>query len=218
MRLLIIPLTLMALGFLLMSTLGSGVNIPESLDDLVPWLQGFEQWAWLAAGSVIAADSVLPMPSSPAMFTLGIVYGPWLGGVVGGVASVLAGLIGFGLVRALGHRGALWVVGDADLARAERFYERWGVAAVALGKAVGGPAEWVVILAGLSRMPTAQVLLGIGIGAFPAGFCMAWLGHMAIDRPELAGVLTLLIVLAVLVASHKLAPAPSTHGDLEEAP
>jgi uncharacterized membrane protein YdjX (TVP38/TMEM64 family) len=197
-RLLLVPLGLLAFGFTLMNTVGSGVEVPESMEEVAPWLRGFGSWAWLAAGGVITADSILPMPSAPAMFSLGVIYGPLLGGLVGSLASLLAGLIGFGIVRFMGPRGVRWLVGDADLARAETFYDRHGLVAVALGKAVGGPAEWVVILAGLSRMPTGRVVMAIALGAVPAGFVMAALGALAIDRPWLALVLTVTVAAAVV--------------------
>lgn len=204
MRLLIVPASFLAFGLTTAWALGERWQVPESLEAVVAWLRGYGEWAWLAASGVIAADAVLPMPSSPAMFTLGVIYGPALGGLVGGTASLVAGLAGFGLVRGLGPRGARWLVGAADLARAEAFYARWGFSAIALGKAVGGPAEWVVILAGLSRMPARKVMLAIAIGAFPAGFTMAALGALAVDRPALALGLTVAVVVAVLWLGRRL--------------
>jgi len=203
-RLLLIPLTFLVFGFTVMSTLGAGLEIPESLDAIVPWLQGYGAWAWLVAGGLIIADSIFPVPSSPAMMTLGVIYGPWVGGLMASIASTLAGLIGFGIVRFFGPRGLRFLVGDADLARAEGFYDRYGIAAVALGKAIGGPAEWVVLLAGVSRMPTGRVILAIAIGAVPAGFVMAALGSMAIDQPILAMGLTLGLAAGVVFAGPRL--------------
>ncbi|NNL65779.1 MAG: VTT domain-containing protein [Myxococcales bacterium] len=198
MRLLLVPLCFLGFGLTFMNTFGAGLEVPESLDEVVPWLRGYGDWAWLVAGGMITADSVLPMPSAPAMFTLGVIYGPVLGGLIASLASLLAGLIGYGLVRWLGPRGLRWLVGDADLVRAESFYDRYGIVAVALGKAIGGPAEWVVLLAGVSRMPTGQVVLAIALGAIPAGVVMAALGALAIDQPLLAFVLTVTIAAVVV--------------------
>jgi len=207
MRLLIVPLSFLAFGLTTAWALGERWQVPGSLDAVVAWLRSYGEWAWLAASGVIAADAVLPMPSSPAMFTLGVIYGPAFGGLVGGTASLAAGLAGFGLVRALGPRGARWLVGEADLARAEAFYARWGFSAIALGKAVGGPAEWVVVLAGLSRMPARTVVLAIAIGAFPAGFTMAALGALAVDEPALSLAITVVVAAAVLWLARRLARA-----------
>ncbi len=209
MRLLLIPLAFLAFGLTFMTTIGSGLEVPESMDEVAEWLRGYGPWAWAVAALVIAADSVLPMPTAPAMFVLGVIYGPLLGGFIGSAASTLAGAIGFGLVRFLGPRGARWVVGDADVARAEGFYDRYGLTAIVLGKAVGGPAEWVVLIAGLSRMPTSHVLLAIAVGAVPAGFVMATLGAMAIDRPWLSFGLTVGIAAAVVFAGQRLASVRS---------
>jgi uncharacterized membrane protein YdjX (TVP38/TMEM64 family) len=203
-RLLLVPLLFLAFGLTVANTVGAGAEIPESLDEVVAWLRGYGRWLWLAAAGLIVGDSLFPVPSAPAMFTLGLVYGPLLGGLVASVASMLAGLIGFGIVRFFGPRGLHFLVGDADLARAERFYDRYGIVAVALGKAVGGPAEWLVLLAGLSHMSAGRVVLAIAIGAVPAGFVMATLGTLAIDRPLLSAVLTVAIAAAVLFVGPRL--------------
>ena len=137
--------------------------------------------------------------------------GPSLGGLLGGVAATVAGLMGYGLTRALGRRGALYVVGERDLARAERFYERWGVYAVTLGRAIGGPLEWLILIAGISGMAFPRVLAGLIVGGFSAAFVNAWLGDLAVDRPLLA--VTLVLVLAVALAwlgRRLLSGAPHT--------
>ena len=70
--------------------------------------------------------------------------------------------------------------------------------------AVGGPAEWVVLLAGVSRMPTGRVILAIALGAVPAGFVMAGLGSMAIDQPMLAMGLTIGLAAILVFAGPRL--------------
>lgn len=198
MRLLLIPLLFISLSGLVALLLGSRLEIPGSFEEAVVWLRSFERWAWLVAMAVILGDFLLPLPSIPAIVTLGIIYGPLLGGLLGGIATTSAGLLGFGLTRALGRRGALFLVGEKDLARAQRFYDRWGVYAVALGRALGGPLEWLVLIAGISRMPFRRVLVALLAGGFSASFVTAWLGDLAVDRPGLA--ITLVLVLATAIA------------------
>jgi uncharacterized membrane protein YdjX (TVP38/TMEM64 family) len=69
---------------------------------------------------------------------------------------------------------------------------------VALGRAIGGPLEWLVLIAGISGMPFARALAALLAGGFSAAFVTAWLGDLAVDRPALA--LTLVLVLAVALA------------------
>jgi uncharacterized membrane protein YdjX (TVP38/TMEM64 family) len=197
-RLLLIPLCFVLLSALAALVLGERLEIPGSFAEAVAWLRSFERWAWAVAMAVIIGDFLLPLPSTPALVSLGIIYGPLLGGLLGGIATTSAGLLAFGLTRALGRRGALALVGEQDLARAQRFYDRWGIYAVALGRAIGGPLEWLVLIAGISGMPFARALAALLAGGFSAAFVTAWLGDLAVDRPALA--LTLVLVLAVALA------------------
>jgi uncharacterized membrane protein YdjX (TVP38/TMEM64 family) len=197
-RLLLIPLLFVLASGLFALVLGDRIEIPGSFAEAVAWLRSFERWAWAVAMAVIIGDFLLPLPSTPALVSLGIIYGPLLGGVLGGIATTSAGLLAFGLTRALGRRGALYLVGEQDLARAQRFYDRWGVYAVALGRALGGPLEWLVLIAGLSGMPVRRASVALLVGGFSASFVTAGLGDLAVDRPALA--ITLVLVLALALA------------------
>lgn len=204
MRLLIFPALLFGIAALLTWTLGDHLVFPESFDDVVVWLRGHGAYAWAVGGGVILADALLPVPSTPAMFSMGIIYGPLLGGLVCGTASVIAGLMGFGATRLLGRRAALYLVGEKDLQRTEAFYERWGLYAVVFGRAVGGPAEWAVILAGLSRMPFLHVLGALVLGGFVSGLVMAALGAAAVTQPLMAVAISSLLLGAMLIAGRWL--------------
>jgi uncharacterized membrane protein YdjX (TVP38/TMEM64 family) len=204
MRLLILPVVFVGLSAVLVWAFGDRVVLPEDTDGLVTWLRSHHSYAWIVGSGVILGDSLLPLPSAPAMYSMGIIYGWLLGGFVGGAASVVAGLVGFGATRALGRRGALLLVGEKDLQRTDAFYERWGLYAVAFGRAVGGPAEWAVILAGLSRMPFLPVLGALCAGGFASGFVMAALGATAVTQPFLATAITVALLIAALFAGRLL--------------
>jgi uncharacterized membrane protein YdjX (TVP38/TMEM64 family) len=204
MRLLIFPAILFSATALLVWAFGDRLVFPEEYDEVVAWLRDQGSYAWLVGGGVILADALLPVPSTPAMLGMGVIYGPILGGLVVGTASVVSGLMGFGATRLLGRRGALYLVGEKDLLRTEAFYERWGLYAVVFGRAVGGPAEWAVILAGLSRMPFLQVLGALCLGGFASGIVMAALGAMAVQQPVLAVGITVALLAAMLFAGHRM--------------
>lgn len=186
MRLLLFPLLFVLLSGLVALGLGSQVEVPGTFAEAVAWLRSFERWAWAVAMGVIIGDFLLPLPSTPALVSLGIIYGPLVGGLIGGVATTSAGVLAFGLTRALGPRVALYLAGERDLARAQRFYDRWGVYAVSLGRALGGPLEWLVLIAGISGMPFSRALVALLVGGFSAAFVTAWLGDLAVERPALA--------------------------------
>ncbi|HYC00669.1 MAG TPA: VTT domain-containing protein [Candidatus Limnocylindrales bacterium] len=202
MRLLIIPVFYFLFTGLLWFTIGDRLDLPESFDEVVPWLRSFQSWAWAVAMAVVIADFLLPMPSTPALIGLGVIYGPWTGGALGGVACTTAGMMGFGLARMLGRRGALWLVDERELAAVERFYSRWGIYAVVFGRAVGGPAEWLVLTAGISGMSWLRALLGVMAGGFAAAFVHAMLGDIAVQRPLLALVIVLTLAGAMALVAR----------------
>jgi len=87
-----------------------------------------------------------------------------------------AGLLGYFIARLLGERGVVFLLGETDLERTRHFYERWGFACIAFGRAIGGPAEYLVVVSGLTRIPFRTVFLAILTGAYSAAFCMSLLG------------------------------------------
>lgn len=213
MRLILVPLSFVLLSSLIALVLQHHLDVPDSFAEAVAWLRSFERWAWAVAMAVVIGDFLLPLPSTPALVGLGIIYGSLLGGLLGGVATTSAGLLAFGLTRALGRRGALYLVGQADLARAQRFYDRWGLYAVALGRALGGPLEWLVLIAGLSGMPFSRALVALLVGGFSAAFVAAGLGDLAVERPALAIGLALALAVAMAwLARRLLAAAPGASG------
>ena len=65
---------------------------------------------------------------------LGMMYGPWLGGLVGGVGSTLAGLVAYAGGRWVGRPAVKLFAGDADLAKLSRFFARNGLWAIAFSR------------------------------------------------------------------------------------
>ena len=209
MRLLLIPLIFIAFSAMVALALGDQFEIPSSFAEAVAWLRSFDRWAWAIAMAVIIGDFLLPLPSTPALVCLGIIYGPLLGGLLGGIATTIAGLLAFGVTRALGRRGALFLVGERDLERAQRFFDEWGVYAVTLGRAIGGPLEWLVLIAGISGMPFRRALVALLVGGLSASFVTAWLGDLAVDQPALALTITFVLAVGLAWLARRLMPAAS---------
>ena len=213
MRLLLFPLAVMLTGTTVAWLFADQLALPEDYDAVVTWLRSHGDYAWAVGSLVILGDAILPLPSTPAIFAMGLIYGPVVGALISGTAMVLASLIGYGALRALGRRAAVAVIGEDDLARTERFYERWGVAAIVAGRVIGGPAEWAVIFAALSGMPFRRVLLATCGGAFAASAVIATLGAMSAFEPELAVGITLALLGVFLLVSRGMARASETSDD-----
>ncbi len=184
------PWRLYALVFLLVAgMLGSMVVVGDALDERfggaegVRRLEAYGAWTWLFAIALIVSDLVLPVPGTAVITGLGMIYGPWLGGLIGGVGSVLAGLTAYGGSRWLGARFAEWLVGIDDLRRLALFFDRRGPWAIALSRWLPILPEALCCLAGISRMPFRVFVAALVCGGLPMSFLFAWLGRSFEQRP-----------------------------------
>jgi len=133
-------------------------------------------WAGAAGIGLLVADLFLPIPATAVMAALGILYGPLLGGTYSALGSFLAGAVGYGAARLAGRRAAVFLAGERDLARGERFFERYGGWAVALARWLPILPEALACLAGLARMPARRFFPALACGSIPLGFACAALG------------------------------------------
>ena len=145
-------------------------------DSAVLALREYEAWAWVAAVLLICADLVLPVPSSSVIAALGVIYGTFVGGLFGAAALLSAGGLGYGLLRALGPKVAVFLAGGRELRRLQAFFERRGAWAIVLTRPFPILPEVVVCLAGLARMRPTTFFLALALGSFPTGFVYAALG------------------------------------------
>jgi len=193
---------LYALIFVLIAgMLASMLIVGDALDARFGGAAGVERlkqygaWAWLLAIALIVSDLVLPVPGTAVITGLGIIYGPFVGGLVGGVGSVLAGVVAYGGSRVLGARFAHWLVGDDDLRRLALFFERRGPWAIALSRWLPILPEALCCLAGISRMPFRVFVAALVCGGLPMSFLFAWLGRSFETQPLAAIVVSGLVPL-----------------------
>lgn len=223
MRLFLIILLLSILFALPLAIFGDRFDRALEGPAAVEWLKAYGlQWAWAVGVGLMVADLFLPVPSTAIMAALGILYGPIAGGLISTAGSMLAGGIAYGLARLIGRRGALILVGERDLARAQHFFARSGGYAVAFSRALPLLAEVIACLAGLAGMRTARFVLALACGALPMGMVFAWLGHVGGDRPVLSVVISAAAPLVLWPVARRLmaerpAAAPSAEPALVEA-
>ncbi len=168
------------------------------------WLRDYGAWAWAVSMLLLIADLFLPIPATAVMTTLGILYGPLLGGLFSALGSFLAGSLGYGICRQFGRGAAVALLGESDLKRGEQVFSNYGGWLIAFSRWLPIFPEVLACMAGLVRMPIAAFLAALACGAIPFGFTFAMLGHAGADRPFLAIGLSALVpvILWALTQRH----------------
>ena len=165
-------------------------------------LREYGHWAWMVAIGLIVSDLVLPVPSTAVIAGLGMLYGPWLGGLIGGLGSMLAGLVAYGAGWTIGRPALRYLTGDADLERLSHFFVKHGLWAIALSRWMPLLPEALCALAGSARMRTSRFLAALAVGSLAMGFAFGFLGEHYLDRPAAGLIVSALIPLAVWPPVH----------------
>jgi uncharacterized membrane protein YdjX (TVP38/TMEM64 family) len=145
--------------------------------------------------ALLAADIVLPVPSSLVSTMCGTLLGFWSGLLVSWCGMTMGCLLGYVLGARAGRPAAAHLIGMAELERVEHAAERYGHWVLILFRAVPVLAEVSVVFAGISHIRagrfitvTASSNLGIslvyaGIGsaaADAASFLLAFTGAILV--------------------------------------
>jgi uncharacterized membrane protein YdjX (TVP38/TMEM64 family) len=159
---------------------------PQEANEMVLMLQHHARWAWALAIALIWADVILPIPQTAVIAALGLVYGATLGGLIGSIGLITAGLLGYGLMFTSARRFAQRFAGRA-LHRMESMFDRNGAWAIILTRSLPySSAEAAVFLAGLAGMPLRKFVIALSVGSVPTAFAFAAVGAGQSDRPLLA--------------------------------
>lgn len=151
----------------------------------VAMLERAGPWGWLLGIALLVGDLLLPLPSTVVISALGLCYGPWVGGLVGGAGSMLAGFAGYGACRALGEPAVRFLLGERDLERGRRFFAGSGAWVVALSRWLPLLPEVVSCFAGLNRMPSGRFAFALACGSLPMALVWAWVGSVGRSEPGL---------------------------------
>jgi uncharacterized membrane protein YdjX (TVP38/TMEM64 family) len=151
-----------------------------------------------AAATVIAllAADMLPIPSSFVMILSGAVLGVWWGALVSLIGSIAGEWLGFELVRRFGRRVSARLVGDDELARLSRIFERHGGVAVAITRAVPVIMETMSVVAGLSSMKRTTFLAASLAGTAPIVVIYAYAGAVSRQAGSLIPAIVTLLAVA----------------------
>jgi len=148
-------------------------------------LRSYTRFGWLVAMLLLIADLVLPIPTTAVFAALGIVYGPWVGGLIAASGSFLSGVLAYALCRRYGYRVAHHFAGPDAMRYGEDLFARAGGWLVAFSRWLPLLPEVVACLAGLSNMPYKPFIIALLCGVVPVGFVFAFVGHSGAEWPVL---------------------------------
>jgi uncharacterized membrane protein YdjX (TVP38/TMEM64 family) len=185
-RLIQIFLLLAALVLVPFAIWGEGLERSFSQAGAAEWLGRFGALAWAGAIVLLIGDLFLPIPATAVMAALGYLYGPIVGGLIGGVGFWLSGALAYALCRLFGRPIARRILGSEGLEDGERLFARLGGWLIVLSRWLPVFPEVVACMAGLSRMRVGAFALALACGSFPLAFAFAAVGHAGIEHPGLA--------------------------------
>jgi uncharacterized membrane protein YdjX (TVP38/TMEM64 family) len=163
------------------------------------------RWAAAVGGPLLlAADVLLPVPSSIVMVAHGTLFGVVAGSALSLLGNTLAVLVGW----AGGRRGRKWILGrptDEQRSRAHRLLDRWGPAAIIITRPLPIIAETVTIMAGANGIRLIPTVVAGALGSLPIAIAYAVTGAYA---TTLMSTSIVFLVLAALSAAALLLGRP----------
>jgi membrane protein DedA with SNARE-associated domain len=211
---------------------GFGDVVPRMIEHVLAWLAGIIIAVISAAGylgivALMAIESAcIPLPSEVIMpFSGYLVSTGRFDLVLAATAGALGCNLGSIFAYELGKRGGRpaierWgryvLMGPAELDAADRFFARWGSAAVLIGRLLPVIRSFIAFPAGMARMPLAKFHVYTFVGSWPWCFGLAWVGMALGDKwnsdPRLraafhqadALIVALLVLAAIAYLWHRL--------------
>ncbi len=172
--------TVLLLAMLLLFFVAQALQLPFLAEDTAFLLGQNKSVAALAGIGLLIVDVVAPVPSSFIMVANGILFGSVLGALLSVVGGSGAALAGYWIGTRSERVGNRWL-GDESVARANAFFQRYGMMAVIVSRPIPILAEAVSIIAGISRMPAQKFFVSALLGLLPTAIIYAVAGAYALD-------------------------------------
>ncbi|MCX7819917.1 MAG: VTT domain-containing protein [Kiritimatiellae bacterium] len=150
--------------------------------------------AALAIAGLLAADLVLPTPSSVLMTLAGALLGPLLGATVSFAGAMAAAIVGYTACRRFGRAWFRRTAG-ADAEFAERVVNEYGAWAIVLSRSVPMLTELISCAAGLAGMPPGRFIRLSTAGTLPLCLVYGWAGAQSAEPLGLRWAVLLALVL-----------------------
>jgi uncharacterized membrane protein YdjX (TVP38/TMEM64 family) len=207
--LLLVVATIFGLLYLLSAGFRSEVNRALGLlgrgdiAGLRDYILSFGLWAPIASCFLMVLQAlVAPVPSFLITFANGLAFGVFWGWMLSLFGHVLAAAVCFWISRSLGRVPVEVLVGKTGLQSADRWFARWGMYAVFVGRLVPGIAFDVIsYAAGLTRMRFRNFIVATALGIFPQTFLYSYLGRQAPEYVVLFMTTSALVVAGVVTVA-----------------
>ena len=178
------------LGWTLLTSLTlAAILIPFAIYEqpITAWTEDFvadpgaRATAAAVLGGLLAADVLLPVPSSLVSTACGFVLGAGLGVAVSWLGMTFGALIGYWLGRRPARALTRRFVGDREMAKAAEAWRRWGDWAVVVCRSVPVLAEASVVFAGVNGMPLGRFLFTAGLANLGVSLVYGLVGAWALE-------------------------------------
>jgi len=167
------------------------------LDPLIKnWMAHAGTGSALTMIALLAADILLPIPSSLIMILSGAAFGVVWGSIFSLVGSIGGEWLGFEMVRRYGKAASERIAGEDEIARVGRMFDRYGAAAVAITRALPVIMETTSVVAGLSQMTRRTFLLASLLGTAPIVVIYAYAGAVSRETNSVLPAVIMLIAVA----------------------
>jgi membrane protein DedA with SNARE-associated domain len=145
-----------------------------------------------AVFGLLAADLVLPVPSSVVISAAGMIC-DWKVAAAAGAGGMLTGnLVGYWACRLLGRRAFERFVKPEEAEKFGRWLDRYGPGALVISRLVPVMAETLSCTAGMARMRFGKFLAGLLVGTIPFAIFFATLGAVA-ENPGVVLIVSLAV-------------------------
>jgi len=141
-------------------------------------------WGMFLFIGVMAIQGLLvPIPSELVLLSAGIIWGFWIGGIMGIIGSMAAGLLCYYIAYKGGRPLAEKFVGESALNMADHFIEKYGTAAILIARLLPFVAfDPISYISGVLKYPIKKYTLATFIGSIPRAFFFAFLGASLISH------------------------------------
>lgn len=162
------------------------------IEKILATLAGFTIWVISSGGylgivALMAIESAcIPLPSEIIMPFAGyLVYKGEMNLYLAATAGAIGCNVGSIAAYELGRRGGRpillkygkWLlIGEGEIDAADRFFARWGNAAVLIGRLLPAIRSFIAFPAGVARMKLVPFHIYTFVGSWPWCFGLAWLG------------------------------------------